>query len=843
MIIGLGILLWTVSLLLAIRLAFIGREQGWSPRFRFWLWAVLGAAALALLFRPHEDIFGGEDPGAYINSGITYGRQQQFFYIDPLLSQVPPEIRPDFYYGHSGYGTTKDACLWVREPDRAVIGPHFQPAYPLLIALVSRVADPSWSLYVIPVFTLGLALALRALASLLLPHRLAGLITFLVFLLNPLTLWHGRCSRPEIIAGFMFFGGCALLLNAWQNRRWNHWPDIVLGALAICLAPFFHITAGYLLIPAVFVLAIVILRGRDDFLTFPLIALAGLIALVYQMKWATDYYGLGRFLDPLSFRPALAYGIFGIGFGLLAVGCGLRRRAMARLGGIDPENSSQSISLSWSLGFASVSALFMLVTAFTRDAAGSLPLLGRPIENYLYLADFKTFANMASLPIAILALIGWIVWMTGPNQKRSERIILGLIVFPAIIFSGNIRDLMMTRYWFIALIPMATLGLTALVTVIPDRQGKAGLAVIAAVLLALLGWHHRTQLITMTEYRGLTHFLKPYAEIIAKENGILLCEYSRLAAPFDHFFGIPTLGLDNERRDDYSRAEQAWETIMRKYPDHLAFFMTPFHDPISDRFDFQRQNDREFHGKKLLQARQQIPTRTGEYELNLKLYRMTLKTRPAESATPPPHQGIHLDAGNMGLRHFANLRTETAVFPAIGSSAYGGDALASSHTKVSIMASVPHASISNAILVIALTNQPFLEISDVSIAGQELPSFSAAQTQPFKTSFTARWTRARAEILVPTSAQPGYLVLLAKTPRFSNGRTMQVSISLGADLYARLTPMPERWQWHVVPIPASAFGKWLTITSEPAWDPERAGFPEDLGILVGHLSFWPANSR
>ena len=850
-------------MLLAVRLAFLGREPDWSPRFRFGLWTLLGLAALALLFRPHEDIFGGEDPGAYLNAGITYGRQQKFFEVDPLLAQVPPATRPDFYYGHAGYGTTKDACLWVREPDRAVVGPHFQPAYPLLIALVSRLAGPASALFVIPVFTLGLALALRALAALLLSHRLAGLIAFLLFLLNPLTLWHGRCSRPEIIAGFMFFGGCALLLNARRQPCWARWPDLTLGAAAVCLAPFFHITAGYLLIPAALVLATIILRGRADFLLFSLIAMAALVAFTWQMKLITDYYGLSRFLDHLIFRPALAYGLFAAGFAALAAGCWLSRRAAARQGVADPEKSSNnsseerprpnvalqqessSVVHSWrdalrrvrsclhssssgvpvlSLVTAITTTLLILAAALPGDAAASR-LLWRPIENYLYLADFKTFARMISLPMALLALAGWIVWLTGPAAGRRERIALALVVFPALFFSGSIRDFMMTRYWFVALLPMAALALTALACWLTSRARSAWAAVIAAALIILLGGYHRMQLVTVTDYRGLARYLRPYAELMQKENGILLGEYSRLAAPLEHFFGIPTLGLDNERQDDYSRAEQAWETIMRKYPDHPAFFMTPFHEPISERFDFHLARDAEFKGRKLLQARQGLPTRIGEHRLRLRLYRMRLRPPGAASPSPSAPFQYQMDSGNMGLRHFANPRSETAVFPAVGPDAGRNQAR------------IP---LDGAQLVIALTNPPWLELSDLVIAGQGQPP--AVRAESVKLSFAARWTRARAEVFVPPSAQPGCLVLLATTPRLQGGQTMRVTISQGAERYAALAPRPDQWQWHLIPLPASAAGQWLTLASEPAWNPKLSGFPSDLGILVGHLSFWPANN-
>jgi hypothetical protein len=400
---------------------------------------------------------------------------------------------------------------------------------------------------------------------------------------------------------------------------------------------------------------------------------------------------------------------------------------------------------------------------------------------------------------------------------------------------------MMTRYWFIALLPMAALSLSALANWLTCRVRPAWLAVLVAGLIILQGWYYRTQLATTTDYRGLAAFLEHYAKIIKAENGILLGEYSRLAAPLEHYFGIPTLGLDNERKDDYSRAESAWENILRKFPDHPAFFMTPFHAPASDRFDFDLARDGSYCGVKLLQARQELPTRIGEHALRLRLYRMRLKTADTTGKSPPAPAQYYLDGGNMGLRHFANLRSETAVFPADAGCTCGGDTPCGQISLI-VPATVPNLPGSNFSLVMALTNPPYFELNAINITGRD--ATPNAQTNPpqirmQKVSFPARWMRATGQVLVPPAAGPGYLVLLAKTPQLPNAAVMQIAIGLDRDNYAVLAPEPERWQWHLIPVPPAAAGQWLTISCDPAWNPKIPGFPDDLGILIGHLSFWP----
>ena len=137
MIMQVGILLWLVALAAVVRLLRISHCD-LSPRLLNGVFLGSLLVSIFLLFRPHEEIIGGEDAGSYLNSGVEYARQGRLFYVDPLLAMVPPRVRPDFFYGHAGFGMTKDACLWVRDLDRAVVGSHFQPAYPIAMSVVAR---------------------------------------------------------------------------------------------------------------------------------------------------------------------------------------------------------------------------------------------------------------------------------------------------------------------------------------------------------------------------------------------------------------------------------------------------------------------------------------------------------------------------------------------------------------------------------------------------------------------------------------------------------------------------------------------------------------------------------
>lgn len=893
MVVGCSVFLWMLALVAAARLAWIVvRAPGFNSALSL-AWCAVAVAAACLLFRPHEDIFGGEDPGSYVNSGITYGRKLALFHEDPLLAQVRRDLRPLFYYGHSGYGATKDACLWVRDAKNAVIGPHFQPAYPLLISMASRLGGPFAGLYVVPLFTLFAALAIAALARQCLPNRWSGISAFFLYLMNPLVLWHGRCARPEIIASFFFFAGAALLLNAWNRNQPSGRPDILLGALCVGFAPFFHITAWLLVVPTTFVVLCAILQGRKDFLLCPLAAIVPATAFLCQLAYITDYYDLLRFLSFFLRRPATSLACLAGVFAILASArLAARRFSSAGSNTTRPEN----VSIPLAASLACATTAFIAVSYFTRDAAGSLPILGRPVENYLYLTDLRALANMVSLPMAVLALIGWITWLIGPTQGRAARAVVALAVFPAIMLAGRINDFMMTRYLLVSVVPVSALCLASLASLAPDRPRFAPLSAALALAMGLAGLHGRTHLLAITEHKGLARFLEPFAREIIENNGILLCEYSRLAAPFEHFFGIPTLGLDNEQKNDYSRQEKAWETIMKNCTARPAFFITPFQRPASGRFDFALLRSSVFEDQSLQPAYNNLPTRLNRGPLPLSMYRMTI--RSPEGGTPETSAPavIAMDAGNMGLRRFANIRVRARPIRGVEWHASEPISLDMSACTNFLRASemlfllmtdepYPHAPIvlrENGELIECARQdeQCFFRIADewwifrirqdavaeqgpfsvktdatmfladafmitdndaISIMGR-FPQERMVErmTRPFM----ARWTRCSAEALVQTPpGGKGTILILLEAPDTGNGLPTDFSISSSPHL-PRVSRSVEtsRWQWQAWPLRLTDFERdslWLELHTSPAWDSSLHGFPPDLGVLVGYIVVLP----
>ena len=81
----LSALLWVlVSTAVAAVLA-SSRTVWGGDRRRGLQWASLAFIAALLLFRPHEDILGGQDPGVYVNNAHAFARQDSLFFTDPML--------------------------------------------------------------------------------------------------------------------------------------------------------------------------------------------------------------------------------------------------------------------------------------------------------------------------------------------------------------------------------------------------------------------------------------------------------------------------------------------------------------------------------------------------------------------------------------------------------------------------------------------------------------------------------------------------------------------------------------------------------------------------------------
>lgn len=851
-------------------------------------WIAACAAALLVFARPHEDIFGGEDPGSYINSAAAYASYGRLFHVDPMLARVPPEMRPAFFYGHSQYGATKDACLWVRDVDRALVGPHFQPAYPVMMSAVISAFGPRAALYVTPIFALLCALALAAVAAQCLPSRAAPAAAALFFLANPLTAWHGRCPRAEIIAAFFLFAGGALLLNAWKRPAWRAWRELVLGALCLCAAPFFHVSSWPVAGAAALAATAVALIKREDYSIVPVLQTAGLVAFAAQGVLVTDLYRLTRFFAPAAERPAL-WGCAAAG-GLVCffAACfylGARRRK-ARAG-----PGAAAAAFSPLRAAAGIILVVVFPFVFFFRSGSELHELFGPVRYYVAASNFTVLADMASPAVVACAFCGWLLWTLAPGGAGRLRAVVFLVLAPALLFSGRVVDFMTTRYFMTALVPALALGMAAIPAFIAVFEGKAWripfLACVAAIGMALAGMHGRSHFFTIVEHKGLVSFLGRVAELVRLNNGILLAEYSRIAAPLEHFFGLPALGLDNNTRRDYSAAEEAWETVMASCAPQPAFFLTPFQPPISDRFDFIPEYDETLRALKLQQRRTALPVGTVPADIHLRLYRMRPRAGARQPLEPGRVYAREFDAGNMGIRSFGNMRSHTwrpsglILRPEIAVSLPCPDA--ARHAGVKALVFLFHSEMPDSLppevetgINAGINSRQWLRLpagwrtlclaGDNPAAGQHLSVtakssmlladlffvsdagvVSLADSRPdlfespgAQMEITSRWSRPGAKIFMPGATGTLRLVLaLALAPDACADSTAMVLSDGNAGVSASARFAAGKWQWRAALLPGSMALQdgWIEVDTSPVW--RAPGDFHGLGAQVSCLVLIP----
>lgn len=897
MILLLGLFLWIAAFAVAFRLLWIARLSWLRGASALAIAALMTAGGAALLFRPHEDIFGGEDPGSYINSSFTYARTGSFFHVDPLLSKAPSEARSEFFYGHKYFGRTKDACLWVRDVEQSLIGPRFLPAYPLLMSTLVKFLPGIISLYVAPFFALLTVLAIAAVAGLIFPgSRIAPLAAAFLYMLSPLVIWHGRCPRAEMPASFFLLAGAALLLHAWHSKRWQAWVDVILAGLCMGLAPFFHPSAWMpVLTITCLLLATILFAGRDDLAAFLPIPAMMFFLFVFQQSRINDAYRVLRHMAVLLEHPVLSFAALLVAslipWGLASI---IRRHLKETIE--KPWQLSRKAEWIMRGSVIAVSLLAILLLCLMRNELAHL--LPRPISYYFVPADYATFAGIISVPIACLALLGWGLCMMDTSSPCIERACMAMAVLPSLCLTGLVVDFMSTRYYILAIVPVAALCLAGLPVMLERlnllRWKWPLLPMLLLLALGSLQLHGRMHLATLTEYRGFYSFLQKAAAPLQKNNAILLAEYSRLSAPFDHIFGIPTLGLDQERRDSYETALQAWEFILRNSEGLTPFFMTPFQPPAGSRFVFEPAGTFSFAAERLLQARLHLPKRVRQYALTLNLYRMRLRIVPGEI---PAHitlpYAMAQAEGNMGLRGFGPTLHKQWFIPALqletnrpvafnfpdtsgdpGSTPREGlillhapsnnscpqpprlnfagpidayreqwSALPGGWWAFQFAGEKPMPGRSFEVQArspMALANVFFLHESTLLPAFPSDPEIRLAKIPLGLES--ARWTRQNSSFFVPAAGKAPaiFLALLAPPPK-RDFSTLFTIANNTAPLMPPLNVTPEIWQWQAGLLPAGALESdiWMRTQAQPSWDPGESKYPSDLGPLMAMFALLP----
>jgi hypothetical protein len=856
-------------LLLAVALwrAWRGLADASARRTLLGALALLVAAA-PLYFRPHEELLGGEDPGAYINAAATFARTGQLRHTDELLAQLPLEQRTNFFYGHELFSRTKDACLWIKDLEKAAVGPWFQPAYSVLLALPLQVL-PGWcALFGAPLLALLSALALAAFAVQLFGRRRAGLLALLFFLLLPVVLWNGRSPRAEWGAVLFFWLALALLARAWRAPGGTGRADLALGSLCLCVAPFFHVTAWFGVLPVLVVLLWQAARGRRLFLWALPIATLGALGFVAQFVHITDCYNLLVRIPPWARHPLT---ILGAAAAVAAVVFVLGRRAQ-------PTPPTGRVARGWALALFVVLLLAGAATWLTRDELGHLPLLPKWCVAYISLTNLKGLGSLVSRFALFAALAGWAAWLWRRGTHADLRLWFAVALLPGLLLTGWMNNYMMeSRRMLLFPAPLMALCLTALALWVWERRGRWARPAALALCLALLAviWRGRTHLATHTDAAGLHRIFVKLAAPIQQANGWLFAEYSQTAAPFEHQFGIPTLALDSDyHAASAPQVEQTWAALLKAHPQRAFFFVTPFAVPQSAMLTFTPVLRETYRGRVLRRELGQLPRQIVDDELTLALYRVGLRTSASVPESFP--QTFAPGGSNLGLTGFANQRVETwsvsgwpltaaaTSVPLVGDAdARAGDELVliiagtlASNTPARIVAGVEgvaetrwlplgegwwalqlRGAAVRAAREIQLTGAADAILTDVLVhrtgafqslaAGWPADKLRPKKLQPLR----ARWTLPNASFTLPAPrTTTGSLFLFMIAPD-AVGQTMNLRVGAKQSSLAVVTDMPRWYIGRAADLGFTPEQPVVPLVAEPPWRLKIRGFPPELGVL------------
>ncbi|MBT3294335.1 MAG: hypothetical protein HN919_07255 [Verrucomicrobia bacterium] len=870
-VIGLIAALWAVILAAVARIVAGNFDAAVMRKGYAGVVLLLLALASIAYFRPHEDVFGGQDQGAYINAAVTFARTKTLKHVDPLLDVVPEAQRTGFHYRSSLSGLpTLAHVLRLEAVDSARQVPWFQPSFSLILALPALCGWSDGVLYVSPLLTLLIALALWGLAHQLWAGRSAGLIAAATFLASPLLLWHGRNARAELPALLFLVCGASLLLQAIRPRPGRRSWDWALAGLCFGLAPLSHITAAPMSLLAGLVLLVLIRRGhRHGWL-----ALAFLVAMallfVGQTLWITDPYGLAGALRVCGQHSGLWIVLLGaitVGAAMLALPLPLAV-AVARRTWLVP-------ALQWGLAIVGVGWLFAVARIGPNrlfGAGSALRIVG--------LADLAGFVEIAGPAAAICMLLGWLVLVLGSGAGWARRVAVAVILLPCATLGGVISSGLLygSRYMLIAIAPLAALSLVGLFMWLQSwscRCRWCRWCLTGFVALACLwGVYAQRPLLFERDYPGLNAFIRRVAAPM--RGGLVLCEYSRVAAPLKYLAGLDLLGIDSETQRDYTAIEIGWAGIMVAHPGRAAYFVTPYATPpLSERFTFEPKGIFTYSGARLRSGASEVDAASSPLTKQLHVYRMHPPTPPANPTQPftraiPP-------ISSMGLRRFHDNRMvgpnqRGIVVPVRPAPPLRIGALSSPSAPVRIglvlvSDTAPCLTDATAAPIQVLPLQPpwWLAVADQTTLAEGLSSAPAgpavrlvdvwklgATPQPLTNwadglelqavdlpSTPGRWMAQGAEILLPERASGTLFALLIKVRSADDAvdPRLRLTVAGGGSRVFALDPASGAMRWYFV---NSENGKesdldyrWVRMAMRP---PYRVRIGRSMGARVGVLA-------
>lgn len=183
-----------------------GRIEKSAPLILLFIILVAGI----LFFRPTEYIFGGWDPGVYINTAVHIERTGAIVIDDPHPEYYSAKEWASYSRRHSAGYSEKYPGFRRMGTDGNRLLPQFYHLFPVLLAISYLPSGMGSIFYLTPILGLLALLAIYLAVSELMDRKVALLSIFLIAI-NMAEIWQARSPVTEILSQLLLFSGLFLL--------------------------------------------------------------------------------------------------------------------------------------------------------------------------------------------------------------------------------------------------------------------------------------------------------------------------------------------------------------------------------------------------------------------------------------------------------------------------------------------------------------------------------------------------------------------------------------------------------------------------------------------------------
>ena len=162
--------------------------------------------ALFLFGKPGECIFGGRDPGVYVNMGINIAKRGSIIFENKASAVLPPELKPLFLKGFR----PNQMGIYIASKSKLTLVPQFYHLFPLWYGILYSIFGIRFALFLPAIFgVLGVG-ALYLLGKRFYGEKVGLLASFLLSI-NVIAIWFARFPTSEILVQYLLLSGIFLL--------------------------------------------------------------------------------------------------------------------------------------------------------------------------------------------------------------------------------------------------------------------------------------------------------------------------------------------------------------------------------------------------------------------------------------------------------------------------------------------------------------------------------------------------------------------------------------------------------------------------------------------------------